>query len=133
MDLYESIVTQFISELEIMGLKKTGYAVVKLPTKSYQGFFSSIPLLEALNKYGLRANLKTVRIPKPEEGEEKISELESKKENISLRIKELKNNKEYKDYNDLVKTNSNAEIKLKDSKTLLIQLFSSIDKYLKKK
>jgi hypothetical protein len=43
MDLYESIVAQFISELESVGLKKTGYAVVKLPTQSFQGFFSSIP------------------------------------------------------------------------------------------
>jgi hypothetical protein len=79
MDLYESIVAQFISELESVGLKKTGYAVVKLPTQSFQGFFSSIPLIEALNKYGLRANLKTVRTPAlKEEEEEKIVKMKER-------------------------------------------------------
>ena len=61
MDIYEDIVAQFISELESVGLKKVGYSVIKLPTQSFQGFFSSIPLLEALTKYGLRANLKTTK------------------------------------------------------------------------
>jgi hypothetical protein len=78
MDLYESIVAQFISELERAGLKKIGYAVVKLPTQSFQGFFSSIPLIEALNKYGLRANLKTVRTAPDEDEEKKIVKMKER-------------------------------------------------------
>jgi hypothetical protein len=80
MDLYESIVSQFISELERVGLKKGGYAVVKLPCQSFKGFFSSIPLIEALNKYGIRANLKTVRITEEEaeSDEEKIVKMKDR-------------------------------------------------------
>lgn len=80
MKLYEKIVEQFISELKSADVKPSNqYIVVKLPTQSFQGFFSSIPLVEALNKYGLRANLKTVRIPKPAaEEEEKLIKMKER-------------------------------------------------------
>ncbi|MFX1520913.1 MAG: hypothetical protein ACFFCD_13430 [Promethearchaeota archaeon] len=73
-ELYEKIVEQFISELKSAGIKPSNqYVVVKLPVQSFQGFFSSIPLIDALNKYGLRANLKTVRIPEEPEEDEKTA------------------------------------------------------------
>jgi len=69
MERYEKIVEQFVSELEKTGVSPSinQYVVIKLPAQSFQGFFSSIPLVEALNKYGLRASLKTVRISEPKE------------------------------------------------------------------
>ena len=78
MDRYEQIVEQFVSEFEKTSIKpsENRYVVIKLPVQSFKGFFSSIPLVEALNKCGLRTNLKTVRIP--ESKEEKVVKMKER-------------------------------------------------------
>jgi len=78
MDKYEQIVEQFTDELEKVGIAPLNQDVlVTLPVQSFKAFFSALPLIDALNKSGLKANLKTVRKPETKEekkGIEKMSE-----------------------------------------------------------
>ena len=83
MDKYEQIVKQFTDELEKVGITPLNQDVlVTVPVQSFKAFFSALPLIDALNKSGLKANLKTVR--KPEETKEEKMRIEKMSERGSI-------------------------------------------------